>query len=63
MKKEVKIVYTNYKGETSIRTIIPIEVFFGSNEWHTEEQWLLRAMDAEKQAERTFAMKDIHYWY
>ena len=63
MKKQVRIVYTNYKGETSIRLIEPIEIFFGSTEWHKEEQWLLRANDIEKKAERTFALKDVHYWY
>lgn len=63
MDKQVKIVYTNYKGETAIRSIEPIEIFFGSNQWHKDEQWLLRAYDIEKYAERTFSLKDIHYWY
>jgi predicted DNA-binding transcriptional regulator YafY len=58
----VRVVYTNWKGETSIRHIAPIEIFFGSNEWHTEEQWLLLALDVDKGAERTFALKDIHTW-
>lgn len=62
-KKVVKITYTNYKGETAERTIIPIELWFGSTEYHPEEQWLLKAFDLEKKAERNFAVKDIRSWH
>lgn len=61
-EKTVKIVYTNYKGVTAVRNIVPIEIFFGHNEWHTCDQWLMRALDVEKNAERTFALKDISSW-
>jgi predicted DNA-binding transcriptional regulator YafY len=61
-KKAVKIGYTNYKGETAERTIIPLELWFGSTEYHEEEQWLLKAFDLEKKAERNFAVKDIKSW-
>ena len=60
--KQVKIVYTNWRGETSIRNIEPKELIYGSNEWHKEEQWLLIAYDVDKQADRTFACKDIKAW-
>jgi predicted DNA-binding transcriptional regulator YafY len=60
--KIIKIVYTNYKGETGLRTIIPKEIIFNSNEYHKEEQWLLIAFDLDKNAERTFALKDIKSW-
>lgn len=60
--KEVKIVYTNYRGETSERVIVPKELFWGKNEWHPEEQWLLLAFDVGKSADRTFAVKDIKKW-
>lgn len=60
--KTVTIVYTNYKGVTGTRRIVPIEIIFGHNEWHTEDQWLMRALDLEKNAERTFALKDIKSW-
>ncbi len=58
----VEIDYTNYRGERSLRKIVPDSVHWGSNEWHTEDQWLLYALDVEKQAMRHFAMKDIHSW-
>lgn len=61
-KKIVTIVYTNYKGVTGTRRIVPIEILFGHNEWHTQDQWLMRALDIEKNAERTFALKDIKFW-
>lgn len=64
LKKDqpVKVRYTNWKGQTSLRTIEPIKLFWGSTEYHPEEQWLLKCWDVEKGAERTFAMKDIHSW-
>jgi predicted DNA-binding transcriptional regulator YafY len=61
-KKIVKIVYTNWRGETAERTIEPIQIWFGGTEWHKEEQWLLKATDVEKGAERDFALKDIQSW-
>lgn len=62
-KEEVTILYTNYKGETAYRKIIPTgKIWFGSTEWHPEKQWLLDAHDVEKGALRNFAMKDIKEW-
>jgi predicted DNA-binding transcriptional regulator YafY len=58
----VVIRYTNYRGETSDRKIVPKSIRFASTEWHPEPQWLLDAFDLEKQADRSFAMKDIHQW-
>lgn len=62
MDKSAKIIYTNWKNETSERHIIPIEIWFGSTEWHKEVQWLLKAMDVDKNEERDFALKDIKEW-
>lgn len=55
----VAVPYTNWRGETSVRRIIPKSVRFGSTEWHPEPQWLLLAWDADKQADREFALKDF----
>lgn len=60
--QEVVIDYTNWRGERSLRTIRPVKMFFGLNEFHPGEQWLLHAIDVEKNADRVFAMKDIHSW-
>jgi predicted DNA-binding transcriptional regulator YafY len=59
----VQIVYTNYKGETAIRQILPQRMWYGATEWHPEKQWLLDAIDVEKNALRAFAMKDIRAWF
>lgn len=60
--KTVTIDYTNWRGERSERIIIPLEIVFESNQWHPEPQWLLRAWDVEKKAERLFALQTIHSW-
>jgi predicted DNA-binding transcriptional regulator YafY len=60
--KQAKIVYTNYKGETAIRLIQPLHIFFGSTPWHPRQQWFLKAYDVEKGEERDFAMTDIRAW-
>lgn len=59
---EVSILYTNWKNEESWRRIIPNAIFFGETEWHKEPQWILIAYDYDKQAHRSFAIKDIKAW-
>jgi predicted DNA-binding transcriptional regulator YafY len=59
---KVKIVYDNWKGEVKIRRITPKKIWFGSTEWHPQEQWILDAFDEDKQADRSFAMADIIEW-
>lgn len=61
-ERAVRILYTNYRGETGLRRIVPERIHFGSTEWHSEPQWLLDALDVEKNAKRSFAMKDIRAW-
>jgi predicted DNA-binding transcriptional regulator YafY len=62
MKTEVTFTYKNYRGETSVRLVRPIMVSFGTTGFHSEPQWLLHGWDLNKDAERTFAMKDIKDW-
>ena len=62
-QKMVTILYTNYKGRTSLRRIIPMSLEYASSQWHKEEQWLMKAYDVDKKAERDFAVKDIKAWY
>lgn len=57
--RPITLTYTNWKGETAQRTIIPRRVWWGSTEWHPEPQWLLTAFDVGKEAERDFALKDF----
>jgi hypothetical protein len=64
MKKSkiIKILYKNWRGEVAERNIEPIKIWFGSTEWHKQEQWLLKAIDIERNVERDFAIKDILKW-
>jgi len=52
-------VYKNWKNETNIRSVIPEKMWYGSTDFHKEEQWFLKAFDIEKSADRDFAVKDI----
>ncbi len=52
--------YTNWKGQTSLRRIVPEKVWYGSTAWHPEPQWLLTAWDTEKNERRDFALADFH---
>ena len=62
MQVNVVIDYTNHRGERDRRIVAPITIAYANNQWHTEDQWLLIAMDVEKNKLRYFAMKDIHSW-
>ena len=52
--------YTNWRGERSMRTVIPERIEFANSEWHPDTQWLLLGWDCEKRAEREFAFSGIH---
>ena len=56
----LELPYRNWRGEISTRKIQPIRLDFGATEWHPEPQWLLVATDIEKNAERSFALKDFN---
>jgi predicted DNA-binding transcriptional regulator YafY len=60
--KRVTIDYTNWRGERSIRDIMPLGMAFSRNQWHPEPQWLVYAYDIEKKETRAFAMLKIHSW-
>lgn len=56
---KIAVTYTNYKGVTNDRIIIPDTIWYGSTQWHPEPQWLLRAFDTSKGQMRDFALKDL----
>jgi hypothetical protein len=49
--------YTNHRGVTTLRTIVPLRVWFGVTAWHPKPQWFLDAVDVDKHAERSFALE------
>lgn len=59
----VYLTYTNHRGETARRHVVPGAMYWGKMPpWHPEPQWLLEVWDLDKEAERTFAMKGISGW-
>lgn len=61
-KSAISLIYTNWKGETSLRTVIPTQVpVWGSTEHHPEPQWLLGVWDVDKQEARTYALADCQF--
>lgn len=61
-KKQIQILYINWKGIMNYRNIIPENIYFTSTQWHPQEQWILHAFDLDKQEYRDFAIKDIKSW-
>jgi predicted DNA-binding transcriptional regulator YafY len=59
---KVTFTYKNYRGEISVRLVRPIMIAFGETGYHPGPQWYLHAWDVNKNAERTFTMKDIKDW-
>lgn len=55
----IKYIYKNWKGEVGVRTIYPLDISYGSNEYHTTPTYLLRAWDLDKKAIRTFDMSEL----
>jgi len=55
----LNFVYKNWKNKTGMRVVIPENMWYGSTEFHKEEQWFLKAFDIEKSADRDFAVKGI----
>lgn len=55
----LNIVYRNYKGEVSERSILPRHFYYGTSQYHEGTQWFLVAYDRGRGAMRHFALKDI----
>lgn len=54
------LTYTNWRGETSVRRIVPLAApHLGTTDWHSEPGWLWRVFDCDKQAEREFALSSF----
>ena len=58
-KKPLVFRYKNWQGLIATRRVLPIKIWYGSTKWHPEEDWLLKAIDLDKDAERDFKIKDI----
>lgn len=59
LSNPIEIRYKNWKGKISNRIIIPIKLRYGESEFHKGNQWILKAWDVNKSADREFAINDI----
>ena len=57
--RAVQIYYMNWRKQSSLRTITPLSLWWGTNEWHETPQNFLRAYDHGKKAVRDFALLDV----
>lgn len=59
---KIKMMYRNWRGEVSERIITPISLFFGKNQYHQKDTWLIEAFDEVKGDLRTFSLEgfDMH---
>lgn len=60
MDNKERIVRVLYKKR--LRNIKPIEVYWGTSQWHPGYQWLLRAKDMEDGTVKEFAMTGFEAW-
>lgn len=51
--------YVNYRGEVSQRTVTPVSYRFGVSQWYPEPQWLMMALDHDKNQPREFALDNM----
>jgi predicted DNA-binding transcriptional regulator YafY len=59
IKNKISFDYVNWKGERAERKAFAINLLFDSTKWHKEKQFLLLALDLDKQQPRLFALKDM----
>lgn len=61
MSRAVPVRYTNWRGETRVRLVIPISVRFGATKWHPQPQPLLTVIDVDTGKERELALMDCDF--
>lgn len=52
--------YVNYRGVEGKRKAKFMSIYIGETEFHSGVQMLLRGFDLDKNAERTYAVKDMN---
>ena len=60
--EELHILYTNWKGVTRARKVMPLYLWYGATATHPR-QWLMAAIDSKKEELRNFAVMDIHWMW
>lgn len=60
-KNPARFHYRNYRGEESVRTVLPARLWFGTSDYHPEPQWFLSGLDLDKNEYRDFALRDCNF--
>src|SRR5262245_6342733 len=60
VERVLKIDYTNWRNERSIRTLIPWRFEFRATEHHPERQWMIIGYDLDRLQWRAYPIKDVH---
>lgn len=58
----IKVRYTNHRGETRIREIIPIRFAYKNSTFHSGgPEYIMECWDVEKRAMRDYSLKDCDF--
>lgn len=55
----IEFTYKNHRGEVAQRHVLPVSIDFKATQWHPKQQWIMDAIDLDKNSPRSFAMKDM----
>lgn len=58
----VRITYTNHRGATEVREVVPAFWWYGTSSYHGGEQYFMQAYCKSRKAFRDFAFKDNKSW-
>lgn len=60
MSPFLRFYYINHRGDVAVRSVTGPSIRFGTAmPWYAEGQWILDGFDINKQAIRSFAVKNI----
>ena len=58
---DIYVIYTNYRGQSAIRRIIPHRFSYESTAWHPTPQWILWCYDRDRGEIRGYALKECNF--
>lgn len=60
-RRTIHVTYTNWRGRTRTREVLPQSVRYGATKHCPQPQWLLTAIDVETGESRDFALQDCDF--
>jgi hypothetical protein len=58
----VTMLYTNWRGETAVRTVVIERHWYGNTDWHPEPQEMFTAYEQSTGKTRDFAVAGVKDW-